>query len=207
MKSIRTIINEEISKFIISENVNSLAQFSSNLNSALEEYGIEMGRNNVNVNSLNNYLKQYIRSFEIYVVQIIHAINRCVQANSLNESLGSWGINIPPELGGNFWNDAKRGYYATKNFLRGDRYGGYQANLKATKMINPNRVPSVKLSELLRNLRTHQNNFNTMNSQYGIDRMTKQPRNILFNILPQLQSTYSSLVNAVQNQNAQGQNP
>jgi hypothetical protein len=154
-------------------------------------------------------LKQYIRSFEIYVVQIIHAINRCVQANSLNESLGSWGINIPPELGGNFWYDAKRGYYATKNFLRGGRYGGYQANLKATKMINPNRVPSVKLSELLRNLRTHQNNFNTMNSQYGIDRMTKQPRNILFNILPQLQSTYSSLVNATQNQNqnAQGQNP
>ncbi len=204
MNNINRIIKEEINKFIISENVNSLAQFSSSLNTALEEYAREMGRNNVN--ALNNDLKQYIRSFETYVVQIIHAINRCVQSNSLNEGFGNWGINIPPELGGNFWNDAKRGFYVTRNFLRGGRYGG-RTSSKPTTTINQNRVSSVRLSVLLNNLSSHQNNFNVKNTQYGIDRMTRQPRNILFNILPQLQSTYNNLINTAQNQNAQGQNP
>ena len=142
MNKIKSIIREEIGRFIINENINNLSRYANTINGYLNQMA--------NIDSLQPQVKQVTMNFMKYCIQIIHAINRCVQANSLNESLSNWGINVPPELGGNFWNDAVRGYYKTKNFLTRGRNGMH--NGKTSNGINQNTLPSVKLSELLRNL-------------------------------------------------------
>jgi hypothetical protein len=117
----------------------------------------------------------------------------------LNEGLGSWGINIPPELGGNFWNDAVKGYYKTKNFLN---RGGYGNNKKGNALngINQNTVPSVKLSELLRQYPSWENNC----IKYQINQYVPNINNIL-QYIKRLQVEYTQLLQ--QQQNAQGANP
>jgi hypothetical protein len=190
MKNIKAIINEEINKFIIFENINNLSQYAASINNELNRIQ--------NIDGLNSQLKKFVYNFEVYCIQIIHAIKRCVQANSLNEGLGSWGINIPPELGGNFWNDAVRGYYKTKNFLN---RGGYGNNKKGNALngINQNTVPSVKLSELLRQYPSWENNC----IKYQISQYVPNINNIL-QYIKRLQVEYTQLL---QQQNAQGTNP
>ena len=155
-----------------------------------------------NIDSLQPQIKQVTMNFMKYCIQIIHAINRCVQANSLNEGLGNWGINVPPELGGNFWNDAVRGYYKTKNFLTGGKSGVRGG--KAVKGISQNALPSVKLSELLGNLPSWENQC----IRYQLNK--KIGNNIINSIIQtlyQLNQEYTSMVQTAQQQNAQGQNP
>lgn len=196
MNKIKSIIREEIDRFIINENVSNLSKYASTINGYLNQMQ--------SIDSLQPQIKQVTMNFMKYCIQIIHAINRCVQANSLNEGLGNWGINVPPELGGNFWNDAVRGYYKTKNFLTGgksDVRGG-----KAVKGINQNTLPSVKLSELLRNLPSWEKQC----IRYQLDK--KIGNNIINSIIQtlyQLNQEYTSMVQTAQqqNQNAQGQNP
>ena len=192
MKNIRTIINEEINKFIIRENIQSLAQLGTELDKLLKSVC------KIPTDNLNQGADKLLYNTEYYVIQIIQAINRCVQTNNLNEGLGSWGINIPPELGGNFWNDAVRGYYKTKNFLN---RGGYGNNKKGNALngINQNTVPSVKLSELLRQYPSWENNC----IKYQINQYVPNINNIL-QYIKRLQVEYTQLL---QQQNAQGTNP
>ena len=198
MDRISQIIREEINKFIINENINSLTQFSTNLNNSLNKLGNDLGR--IGTNSLNQQLQQFFKSFETYIVQVIFAVNRCVKANSLNEGLRDFGINVPPELGGNFWNDATRGYHKTMNFLtRGNNYGTQNRNTA-----NPNTVPSVKLSQLLQNLPNIENSYNSYKA--NVDQISQQPM-YMIGIMHNLQTTYSQLSQTQQNQNAQGQQP
>ena len=158
-----------------------------------------------NIDSLQPQIKQVTMNFMKYCIQIIHAINRCVQANSLNEGLSNWGINVPPELGGNFWNDAVRGYYKTKNFLTRGRSGMY--NGKAINGINQNTLPPVKLSELLRNLPSWENQCN----RYQLNQNIKgNVINSIIQILKQLNTEYNQIAQNIQqqqSQNAQGTNP
>ncbi len=196
MNKIKSIIREEIGRFIINENVSNLSRYANTINGYLNQMQ--------NIDSLQPQISKIATDFMKYCIQIIHAINRCVQANSLNEGLGNWGINVPPELGGNFWNDAVRGYYKTKNFLTGGK-GGVRGG-KAAKGINQNTLPSVKLSELLRNLPSWENQC----IRYQLDK--KIGNNIINSIIQtlyQLNQEYTSMVQTAQqqNQNAQGQNP
>ena len=196
MNKIKSIIREEIGRFIINENINNLSRYANTINGYLNQMA--------NIDSLQPQVKQVTMNFMKYCIQIIHAIKRCVQANSLNESLSNWGINVPPELGGNFWNDAVRGYYKTKNFLNRGRNGMYKG--KTSNGINQNTLPSVKLSELLRNLPSWENQC----IRYQLN--TKIGNNIINNIIQnlyQLNAEYTSMVQATQqqNQNAQGTNP
>ena len=196
MNKIKSIIREEIGRFIINENVSNLSRYANTINGYLNQMQ--------NIDSLQPQISKVATDFMKYCIQIIHAINRCVQANSLNEGLGNWGINVPPELGGNFWNDAVRGYYKTKNFLTGGRSGMY--NGKAVKGINKNTLPSVKLSELLRNLPSWENQC----IRYQLNK--KIGNNIINSIIQtlyQLNQEYTNMVQTTQqqNQNAQGTNP
>jgi len=194
MNKIKSIIREEIDRFIINENVSNLSKYASTINDYLNQMQ--------NIDSLQSQIKQATMNFMKYCIQIIHAINRCVQANSLNEGLGNWGINVPPELGGNFWNDAVRGYYKTKNFLTGGKSGVRGG--KAVKGINQNALPSVKLSELLGNLPSWENQC----IRYQLNK--KIGNNIINSIIQtlyQLNQEYTSMVQTAQQQNAQGQNP
>lgn len=197
MNKIKSIIREEIGRFIINENVSNLSKYANTINGYLNKMQ--------NIDSLQPQIKQVTMNFMKYCIQIIHAINRCVQANSLNEGLSNWGINVPPELGGNFWNDAVRGYYKTKNFLTRGRSGMY--NGKAINGINQNTLPPVKLSELLRNLPSWENQCN----RYQLNQNIKgNVINSIIQILKQLNTEYNQIAQNIQqqqSQNAQGTNP
>lgn len=192
--NIKSIIKEEINRFIINENINNLSQYANKLNDYLNRMQ--------NINGLQPHLRKVTTDFMKYCMQIIHAINRCVQANSLNEGLSNWGINIPPELGGNFWNDAVRGYYKTKNFLTRGRNGMY--NGKVINGINRNTLPSVKLSELLRNLPSWENQC----IRYQLNQNIQgNVINGIIQTLNQLNAEYNNLLQQQQQNNAQGANP
>ena len=191
--NLKKIINEEINKFIINENVNSLMQYANGINKELNK----LKNHSVTDRSLNTF----IRNFEVYCIQVIHAVNRCVKANNLNEGLGNWGINIPPELGGNFWNDAKRGYYKTKNFLTRGNHGN---NGMATNGVNPNTVPSVKLSVLMQQFPQKKQECESKNAQMGLYQQVP-PILAIVQYLEQIYNEYNSLLQ--QQNNAQGTNP
>lgn len=196
MNKIKSIIREEIGRFIINENINNLSRYANEINGYLNQMQ--------NIDSLQPQISKVATDFMKYCIQIIHAINRCVQANSLNEGLGNWGINVPPELGSNFWNYAVRGYYKTKNLLTRGRYGSYSG--KAINGINPNTLKSVKLSELLRNLPSWENQC----IRYQLNKnIGKNIINSIIQTLYQLNREYTSMVQTAQqqNQNAQGTNP
>jgi hypothetical protein len=202
MNRINRIIKEEINKFILSEivNGNPLANYASQINRSLDNF------KNINTSGFNNDLKKFFDDFTVYCVQIIAAINRCVNANSLNEvnlgSLRDYGINLPGELGGNLWSDMVQGYHNTKRFLqRGRGYGNSPRGYASVSRITPNTVPTVKLSVLLQQLPQWQQTYNMKNSKYGIDNYTLEVGNLLRNIIPNLQTEYQNMINA------QGTNP
>ena len=207
MKNIRTIINEEISKYIITENIQSLMQLGNQLNVLLKQVC------KIPTDNLNQGANKILYDTEYFVVQIVQAINRCVRANNLNESLGDWGINIPPELGGNFWYDAKRGYYNTKNYLTKANNGYNAQNAQnAAKgnygKVNTTTVRSEKLSTLLQRSTQVYQNYQVGESKYQIQQYAPQisqgMRNIFVKI-EEINKQYNALV--AQQQNAQGQNP
>jgi len=192
MRNIKKVINEVINQFILNENINSLTQYTQRINNELNQIQ--------NIDGLNQQLNQFVNNFIKYCVQIIYAVRRCVQANSLNENLSDWGLNLPPELGGNFWNDYTRGYYKTKNFFTPNNYGNANKKGNALKNVNQNTLPSVKLSELLRQLPQWENNC----ARYQIDQYIPNI-GIIIQTIKGLQTEYNQLVQ--QQQNAQGQNP
>ena len=193
--NIKSIINEEINKFIINENINSLTQYANGISKELNK----LKNHSVTDRPLNTFIK----NFEVYCIQVIHAVNRCVKANNLNESLSNWGINIPPELGGNFWNDAKRGYYNTKRFLTRGNYGN---NGMATNGVNPNTVSSVKLSVLMQQFPQKKQECETKNRQMSLYQQVP-PILAIVQYLEQIYNEYNNLLQQQRQNNAQGTNP
>lgn len=201
MKDIKTIINEEINKFIIRENIQSLAQLGTELDKLLKSVC------KIPTDNLNQGADKLLYNTEYYVIQIIQAINRCVQTNSLNEGLGNWGVDIPPELGGNFWNDAKRGYYNTKNFLTRGRYGNKAAANGQYGKINTTTVKSEKLSSLLKKSTQMYQNYTAEEARYQIPQNAPQISQGMRNIFTKISEINQQYNQLLQQQNAQGTNP
>lgn len=206
--SISKIINEEINKLRLLEavNFNNLKMYANELNNSLGNIAQISNDNNA-----DKGLRKFLYDFTVYCVQIIHAINRCIASNSLNEAsfgrLSDYGINLPPELGGNLWSDAKQGYHDTKRFLQGrNGYNTSYGNANGKK-VNSNSVQSVKLSVLLQNLPKWRQAYNVKNTQYNIannPRLSSDFSKILGNrgIIENIQIEYNT-----QLRNAQGTNP
>lgn len=203
MKNIRAIINEEISKYIITENIQSLMQLGNQLNVLLKQVC------KIPTDNLNQGANKILYDTEYFVVQIIQAINRCVRANNLNESLGDWGINIPPELGGNFWYDAKRGYYNTKNYLTkgSNGYNAQNAAKGKNSKVNTTNVRSEKLSTLLQRSMQVYKNYQVGESKYQIPQYAPQISQGMRNIFVKIEEINKQYNALVSQQNAQGQNP
>ena len=218
MTDIKKIIREEIEKYILTEaidftNLNRLAQL---LNDSLNS--INDASDNEEI--YEEELKKFIGNIVVYCVQIIHAINRCNQAQNLNErnamtdvfgSFNSWGglsdygINIPGELGGNLIGDTKRGYNSIRNALigRGNKTNASYGN--SSDDGHEHQVPSVKLSELLQQLPQWQNSYSQYNAKFNItryyQRIDMQLQRILNNngIIANIEQEYHT-----QMRNAQG---
>lgn len=212
MDIINKIISEEINRFILSEAIDfsNLRYYSNQLNKAIG------GLRNLNSNGFNDELKEFFKDLSIYGIQIIAAINRCVQGNNLNEvrfgGLRDYGINLPAELGGNFWSDAKEGYWKTARYMNGYGNGGGRggyasgsrrnSNGRAALVMNNNTVSSEKLSVLLQELPRWQQTYRAMDAKYNIGNLTQEPYVILGQIIPNIETEYNT-----QMQNAQGTNP
>ena len=213
MKSVNIdkIIRESIENFIqttaLNENVSYLNTYKVQLNNYLNIMSNDFSK--TNMQSIDRRLFQYIRNFETYVIQVIHALTRCIKAGTLNESLSDWGLNVPHELRTNFWNGARRGYYATRNFFyrNGANYGMAGKNEKMKNRngnnsysVNPNMVKSVKLSILLDNIQRQEDEFNVQNVRFGINNITTAP-NKIFKTLYSLKSAFDQMQNANNNNN------
>ena len=199
MNKIGRIIREEIERLILSETIDftNLNTYANQLNNSIGEI-----RNFSANNSIKEELRKFFYDFVVYCIQIIAAINRCAQANNLNEvnigGLSNYGINLPPELGGNLWQDAKRGYYGTKNFFQNGR--GYNGAYGNANGVNSNSVPSVKLQVLLQNLQAWQTRYRDIYSKYGLgnnqsyQRIVNDFNKIIGNngIIPNIQMEYQN---------------
>ena len=193
---IKEIIREEIEKYILSEavNVTPLSNHIQPLNNYFNEIKRINGGNNPNVD-------RYLNDLNSYILQIISAIKRCVNSNSLNEGLRDYGFEYPQELGGNLWYDMKNSYYNTKNFINRFRNKGNNNSYANARSGGNNTFKQEKLSILLNKLQTYKLNYSSLQNE--IDNLSQAPHYALYEI-EQLQNEYTSLV---QQNNAQGTNP
>ena len=193
MKEIKKIVREEIERMIVNENISSLNNYAANLKMLVDRMN-----QSINAASLDKYLNEFFNNFNIYISQVIHAINRCVKANSLNEILGfglrDFGINIPREMGGEFFNDSINGYKSIKNALSG---GKNNSKNKTFKPSNTYSVQSIKLSECLRRLPIWEREYTNKNRKYNIDSITRGGIKPIFQELNSLNSTYANLSRTV----------
>ena len=197
MNNIKRIIREEIYRYLLKEDISSLSTYSNELTESLNRM------KTIDYSALkDDVLKKYIRDYQIYIIQIINAINRCVGRNNLTEGaslkrLSTYGIELPQEFGGNIGSDFWSGYHTTKNFLmrRGYR-NGYSSIGSNVNGINPTTVKSVNLYMLLNRLPRYQSAYLTANTKYNIDGITREPRYTLYVTLPNLRNEYNGLVSA-----------
>ena len=216
--NIKKIIREEINNFLITENISSLGQYANKL----ENIAFTIGEN-VQMNGLHPNVNRFLNRYIAYIIQIKFAIQRCIQANSLNEygygyrrnilpnlrlpNLRDMGINIPTEMGGNFWEYARNGYYGVKNFLRGNRNGNYgNYNRNGYDRANRNTLSSVKLSVLLSKSKEWETSYAQISRKYQLSQYIQNQcgRDIVqdgLNTIEQLKQEYQQL------KNAQGTNP
>ena len=197
MDEINKIIREEIERYILHEVIDF-----SGLNGYANQLNRSIGNlRSINTSTFNDDLKTFFNNLSTYGIQVIAAINRCTNAQNLNEAywggLSNYGINLPGELGGNMVSDFIQGYNWRKNLA--SRNGKTNAYGNANGRTNNNSVPSVKLQVLLTQLPQWQQAYANKNSQYGIDNFTQEPYNILSRIMPSIQQEYQTQI-----QNAQG---
>ena len=190
--NIGVILREEICKFLIKENLNNLTGVSNKI------YNIVTKLYNL-VGKLNDATaKDQMTKFVEYVFQIIHAVNRCVNKNSLNE-------NLPPVLGGNIPNHFRRGFYGTSNFV-----DGIMMNMRNQyDRFKEGALKAVPLAQLLTDIENKENACNQLfsnNQELASNVQIQQlTRNIILN-LKQLRTAYQQLVQQQgQSQQQQGQ--
>ena len=126
--------------------------------------------------------------------------------------LSDYGINLPAELGGNLWRDAKEGFYDTKRFFGNMRSGSYGKGSYVNGSYNnttpnANSVPSVKLYVLLNDIPKWQTLYKKYDSLYNLSSnqtIASKFYDLLgtSGLIEKMKMEYD-----VQKQNAQGTNP
>ena len=183
------IIKEEIDNFILNEvaDFQRLSQLNKTLYTLTNEMSKTMSVANLDVNR-----QKFMNNFKIYCLQIINAIKRCVQRQSINEvsflggtinlgGLSDYGINIPGHLGGNIYSDYQQGYHGLQNWLSSLSNGDNSNTQSKNNNGNGNTVKSVKLLVLLQNLPRWQQAYSQMNANREIDNQIPQVGQILAN--------------------------
>ena len=194
----KDIIREEINKLILNEAVNvaSLSKFIQPLK--------DCSSNIMNISGITEKeVVKFLDNLNKYILQIIFGIERCVKANSLNEAFraSDYGIEVPRELGGDFFNDFENGFYKGSNFIankagKGNARGSYGGNGN----VNPNTVPTVKLADSLNILQQYVFEYKRLNARFNIQNISQAPSDALVEI-SNLQREYQQMINA------QGTNP
>jgi hypothetical protein len=137
--------------------------------------------------------------FYNFIAALEQALKRCIQAQSINESLADYGIELPSELLA-AGRDAQKYYYNTVNAIMGRR-GNNAVNQYTNKQpIQTNQ--NQKLLDLLTNVYPKiQQKFQTLNQGYTITQSVPD----VYNAMTLIENY---IIPTVQNiRNAQGQNP
>jgi len=206
--SIKQIIREEIERYMLREavDVSLLSKYINPLKSCVQ--------NIRNIGSTNNQeVDKFIGNLTTYIFQVIFAIQRCVQANNLNEDFrpSDYGFDISPELGGNFINDFESGFYKGANWVNrhlGNNNGtnsNVGANGNPNGNMNLNNVPSVKLSVSLRNLQQYVFAYQNLSGKY--QNILSPHTAVFYDTFSQLSNLNTEYQNLVNTANAQGTNP
>lgn len=206
--NIKQIIREEIERYMLREavDVSLLSKYINPLKSCAQ--------NIRNIGSTNNQeVDKFIGNLTTYIFQVIFAIQRCVQANNLNEDFrpSDYGFDISPELGGNFINDFESGFYKGANWVNrhlGNNNGtnsNVGANGNPNGDTNPNNVPSVKLSVSLRNLQQYVFAYQNLSGKY--QNILSPHTAVFYDTFSQLSNLNTEYQNLVNTANAQGTNP
>lgn len=219
---INTIIREEVEKYILTENIASLSQYSNQLTQYVKQYAPTPTKYQEE--------KQFMNNFTAFAIQIIHAVNRCVRANTLTEAnrsfgdnakaltkwalnrlpnfnLRNYGINVPKGMGGGFFTDAYSNYYKLKNFFGNNNSANGNANVQNVNNNLLYGTSRTKLSVLLQQIPQYQRSYQMVNAKYSNNLKTESNGGIekMFGTMIQLQKQYNILVQqAQQSQNTQG---
>lgn len=220
---IRTIIREEINRYILTENISSLSQYSNTLTQYVKTYG--------STPTKFPEEKQFLNNFITFTMQVIYAVDRCVKSNSLNEAnlgakvlkplanfkLSDYGINVPNSMGGGFFSKALQNYWNLKRKQSERSFKKQQSYAKSQNSQNNNVNNSqqqyaygsqVKLSVLLQQIPQYKRGYINVNTKYSNNLKNESNGGIdqMIVIMEKLQGEYNQLV--LQAQNAQGnQNP
>ena len=196
--NVERIVREEIEKYIISENINTIAGYVQPLESMKTQLSSFQ-------NPFGQDAENFLYSLLEYTTKIIDAINRCVKANSLdegtiNELFGDYGIEIPKELGGNLLNDFQRSYYNTRNNMNMFFNNRRIRNKGTSSGYDTGNSSHNKLSYLLGEYDSYKSTYDVLNAKYQMETKTKTPKAIL-TLIWNLKNDYEATVNA------QGNNP
>ena len=156
----------------------------------------------------NKQLVDFVgHEFYNFLVAVEAALLRCVQRNSINESLADYGIELPPELN-NISRTAQEYYYWFNNTFGNNRYGGagnkYNANTVNNQYTDSQPIQTntnQKLLDLLYNVWPQmQQKFLTLDSYFKIGNVCQPALNA--------KQTIEDIISIVKTiNNAQGQNP
>ena len=200
--NINRIINESINKVLLENAQVQFQQLQSHY-----QY-LEKCRQSIRSTDLTKADKQVSafigHEFYNFIVAVVKALYRCINVNSINESLADYGFNIPSDFYG-IQRDAQKWYYDTYNFLNRNlrsNNGNYEnvnqyTNSQETK-VNGNE----KLLDLLTNKWPNiQRKYEGLNGYYKISGICPAAENA--------KKTIEQIVQLVQQikNNAQGTNP
>jgi hypothetical protein len=201
--NLNKIITEEINNVILE---NTQFQFQQ-----LEQcyYDLRACRDGIRQTDLkstgNKQLINFVgHEFYNFIVAVEAALLRCIQSNSINESLADYGINLPPELS-NIGRTASEYYYWMNNMLGRNGYVGKGGNQMPKNEYTDSQPiqtnTNQKLLDLLYNVWPQmQQKFLTLDSYFKIGNVCQPALNA--------KQTIEDIISIVKTiNNAQGQNP
>ena len=200
--NINRIINESINKVLLENAQVQFQQLQSHY-----QY-LERCRQEIRSTDLTKADKQVSafigHEFYNFVVAVVKALYRCINANSINESLSDYGFNVPSEFYG-IQRDAQRWYYDTYNYLNRNLRGN-NGNYKNVNQYTNSQEIKVNDNEKLLVLLTNkwpsiQRKYEGLNGYYKISGICPAAENA--------KKTIEQIVQLVQQikNNAQGTNP
>ena len=196
--NLNNIITESINKVLLENTQLWFNQLSNHLS---ELNGYRNSIRNTDLSDMQNRQAANFIAHDFYnfIAALEQALKRCIQAQSINESLADYGIELPSELLA-AGRDAQKYYYNTVNAIMGRR-GNNAVNQYTNKQpIQTNQ--NQKLLDLLTNVYPKiQQKFQTLNQGYTITQSVPD----VYNAMTLIENY---IIPTVQNiRNAQGQNP
>ena len=189
---------------IITEAINNTIVFNqlSKHVTDLQWYTKQLKSNN-NASQFNGEIIQFNNELILFVESLINAINRCIQAQSLNESSEGWLSNTPSL--NKLYNAIVNGYNVNRindiisayNRIRGAQYGGSRNSYKVNNQPKNNEKLQVILTQYFPLI---QQKYIKLNTKYNNALGNMNPPTAKY-ILDEVEEVIYTI------KNAQGQNP